>query len=485
MAKPAKRRITWVLWAVLSVTIGAYFAAGLLMKSAAGSALLAPARAMFLPGKTSHGHYQIELACESCHASAFGGSEVLQNACERCHGEELKDAIDKHPRSKFTDPRNAELAAKLDATLCVTCHVEHRPEITRAMGVTQPADFCAHCHQDIAKDRPSHAGMGFATCNSAGCHKFHDNRALYEDFLAKHLNEPALRDRARLRERDFHALAAEWPGYPADRFPLKALSAPDAPPELTRTPAIVGDWLATAHARAGVNCSGCHQAQRQGAAAWVQQPGHEACAQCHEQEAKGFLAGKHGMRLAESLAPMRAADVRSPMQAKAGHRQLGCTSCHGAHRFDTRKAAVDACVGCHDDGHSAAYQRSPHAALWRKELAGEASSGSGVSCASCHLPRVEYRVPGANAKRILVQHNQNDNLRPNEKMIRPVCMSCHGLGFTIDALADPALVAANFRGEPQVRIRSLEMVAARVKAQAHKRRLPGKGRPPDETRDNH
>ena len=38
-------------------------------------------------------------------------------------------------------------------------------------------------------------------------------------------------------------------------------------------------------------------------------------------------------------------------------------------------------------------------------------------------------------KRTLVQHNQNDGLQPNEKMIRPVCMSCHGLGFSIDALA--------------------------------------------------
>ena len=36
---------------------------------------------------------------------------------------------------------------------CVTCHREHRPGITRAMGVTMPDDYCFHCHQDIAKDR--------------------------------------------------------------------------------------------------------------------------------------------------------------------------------------------------------------------------------------------------------------------------------------------------------------------------------------------
>ena len=126
------------------MTTGVYLSVGLLSKSAATNPLLTPARTMFLPGKTSHGHYQIELACETCHASPFGGSEALQESCERCHGQELKDAVDKHPRSKFTDPRNAEVAEKLEATMCVTCHVEHRPEITLAMGVTLAGDFCAH-----------------------------------------------------------------------------------------------------------------------------------------------------------------------------------------------------------------------------------------------------------------------------------------------------------------------------------------------------
>ncbi len=102
---------------------------------------------------------------------------------------------------------------------------------------------------------------------------------------------------------------------------------------------------------------------------------------------------------------------------------------------------MEACVGCHRDRHTEAYERSPHYALWKKELAGEAPAGSGVSCASCHLPRDEYRAPEGSVKRMLVQHNQNDNLRPSEKMIRPVCMSCHGLGYSIDALADAKLVA--------------------------------------------
>ena len=70
---------------------------------------------------------------------------------------------------------------------------------------------------------------------------------------------------------------------------------------------------------------------------------------------------------------------------------------------------------------------------------------------------------------MLVQHNQSDNLRPSEKMIRPVCMSCHGLGFSIDALADAALAANNFTGRPRVHVKSLDMVAERMKELEEKR----------------
>ena len=464
------KKTFWILWGALSVAVGGYLATGLLAQSAATNPLLSPARQMFLPGNTSHGHYQIELACESCHGSPFGGREALQESCERCHGQELKDAVDKHPRSKFTDPRNADRLEKLDALLCVTCHVEHRPQITLAMGVTLAGDFCFHCHQEIAKDRPSHEGMAFNTCNSAGCHKYHDNRALYEDFLVKHLGEPPLLGRAALPARNFREVASEFPGYPAERYPLKPQTTADAPPELMNSPAIVNDWLATAHARAGVNCSGCHQAEQEGTAAWVTRPDHQACATCHEPETKGFLSGKHGMRLAEKLTPMTPGRARQPTHAKARDAALGCTSCHSAHRFDTRKAAVEACTGCHRDEHTAAYQRSPHYALWQKELTGEGPAGSGVSCASCHLPRIEHRAPDSGAKRMLVQHNQNDNLRPSEKMIRPVCMSCHGLGFSIDALADGRLVQDNFLGQPRTHVRSVDMVAQRMRESQEKRR---------------
>ena len=89
-------------------------------------------------------------------------------------------------------------------------------------------------------------------------------------------------------------------------------------------------------------------------------------------------------------------------------------------------------------------------------MAGHAAPGSGVSCATCHLPR---GVHGTDVgKRVLAQHNQNDNLRPVSKMLRTVCLSCHGLAFSIDALADRELGRRNYAGRPSRHVESMDMV---------------------------
>ena len=221
------------------------------------------------------------------------------------------------------------------------------------------------------------------------------------------------------------------------------------------------DWLETAHARSGVNCSACHMSPGDGGdkRAWNDHPDHRACAVCHDLEVKRFERGKHGMRLAVGLPPMTPAQARLPMKADAGHKQLECNTCHVAHRFDIRQAAVDACLGCHNDEHSLAYKQSAHFQLWEKEVAGEGEPGSGVSCASCHMPRVDFDVSDW-MSRVMVEHNQNATLSPNEKMIRPACLHCHGLGFTLDALADRHLVDNNFQGRPTVHVKSMEMAEA-------------------------
>ena len=441
----------WLLWIVLTLGLIAWLGYRMLQSDD---------KQVFMPGPLTGGHHQIGVACAACHTDPLGGKEVIQEACVDCHGADRKKPFDSHPRTKFTDPRNADRLENINALLCITCHVEHQPDITAKNGVTQPTDFCFHCHADIGEDRPSHQGMAFDTCNNAGCHNFHNNRALYTDFLVKHLHEPDLLEQPTLPEREFAGMLDELADYPADRYPVQALAAADsdAPADTGLDSAGFTDWLETAHARSGVNCSACHVPHTDGdeTSAWTDHPGQDACAQCHDLEVERFGRGKHGMRLAAGLTPMTPAQARLPMKADAAHDELGCNSCHPAHRFDVREAATEACLGCHDDRHSKAYRQSPHYALWEKELAGEGEPGTGVSCASCHMPRVNFDVNDW-VSRIMVEHNQNATLSPNEKMIRPACLHCHGLGFTLDALADPALIDNNFRGRPAVHVESMEL----------------------------
>ncbi|MEX6501517.1 cytochrome c3 family protein [Pseudomonas zhanjiangensis] len=445
------KRAIWALWLSTLLALAGWYGYRLY----AGDELQA-----FNPGPLSAGHHQLEQACGACHLNPLGGGEVLQKACVSCHGEELKAAHDAHPQSKFSDPRNADRLAHLDARYCLACHVEHAPERTREMAVTQPDDFCVHCHARIAEERPSHQGMAFATCASAGCHNYHDNRALYEDFLVRSADQPVFQAIARIAAPA--SLADKHPGW------QKPAAAPQADAPLERqTDAAVADWLASAHAEAGVNCSDCHQAQSAG---WEARPALQVCQGCHAGEAQGFFAGKHGMRLNPALpvklTPMRPQWSQLPFTAESAGHELGCSSCHGAHRVEQREAAVQACLGCHADEHSLAYQDSPHQQLWLAEQRGELPPGSGVSCASCHLPRETAEVHGQSRR--LVQHNQNANLRPNEKMLRGVCLDCHGLPFALDALADPRLLQNNFQGTPAQHVPSVDMALERASSELHR-----------------
>jgi hypothetical protein len=320
------------------------------------------------------------------------------------------------------------------------------------MAVTLPVDLCFHCHADVARERPSHKDMAFNTCAAGGCHNFHDNRALYSDFLVRHKDEPSVLSAALVPARTLsgaaHALLRE---------------DADAPAHVKSGPEVTAQWAVTAHARGGVNCRGCHEeGEGTGKKDWNDHPSHESCAACHKFEVQGFLGGKHGMRLAAGLSPMSPSLGRLPMAPSASRRTLGCGSCHSAHEFDTRRAAADACLECHADKHSLAYKTSPHYALWRAETDGNAAAGSGVNCATCHLPRVQHGEGDLTAVR--VEHNQNANLRPNEKMIRDVCLSCHGLGFTLDALGDPMSIETNFRGMPARHVESIDMAVRKAAA---------------------
>lgn len=421
-------------------------------------------RTVFLPGETSYGHHQIEMACDSCHVKSFADKDGMQEACESCHLDQLKAAKDDHPKTKFTDPRNAERVALLDARYCVTCHVEHRPDITLEMGLTMPADYCFICHADIAEERPSHEGMGFETCASAGCHNFHDNRALYEDFLLRHAEKPDFHSKFPSKKSpNLLEVAPVMGQYPLDRYPLEAIGINDADaPQEHRDSKIMDDWLASAHAENGVNCTACHTVNDE---QWVAKPDHTTCKGCHQVEVDSFLLGKHGMRLdverlGVELAPMSPADARLPMHEDAFTLEVGCASCHGAHEYDVKHAATDGCLTCHADDHSLAFKSSPHYLDGGQQT--QIDGWQGLTCADCHMPMVDKEFYWGEVIWTHANHNQSENFLPNEKMIRPVCMQCHGLGFAINAMADRELINRNFSGQPSVKIQSMELAKARV-----------------------
>jgi len=454
----ASKKQIWMVWVVLTAFLSSYYA----------YALMGKLKSNYLPGETTSGHYQIEMACEACHASPFGGKEVLQKACMNCHGAELKTVEDSHPKSKFTDPRNADRTAILDARYCITCHKEHAENQTHVMGVTLPNDFCAYCHYDIAKDRKSHKGMAFDTCANAGCHNFHDNKALYEDFLVKHANEPDLLASPRYVRRDFldHYKAKNAKSTHMAIRPLLRNEA-DFPKSIEVSDNILDQWVNTGHSHAAVNCMDCHaefSSQNQVKKKWVEKPGNKVCAQCHKLEVSTYQQGKHGMRLPQNLTAMQPKLARIGLDKKVDNKIMGCVTCHDVHSFNTSKAEVDACLACHIDKHSKAYKQSTHYIAWQKSQTEKLYKDKAVSCATCHLPRIRLRHEGD--ERTLVQHNQNENLRPNEKMIREICMNCHGLGFSINSLADANLVQRNFNGRPSKQIASIEMAVKRVKEKA-------------------
>lgn len=395
---------------------------------------------IFLPGRTTDGHHQIEEACDRCH-SPFG--EVTDALCLDCHSAGLDAAQDSHAASIFADPRNAGMLASLDATRCITCHVEHRPGFADAGGTTLPPDFCFACHEDVAQERPSHVGLAFDGCSD--CHAYHDNRTFREDHLSAHLDEPVLHPMPRVLSRT--GLTSRGPALLAGKD--------DAPTGVGVFDPLIAEWLASSHAAAGVNCTDCHGEE----GLWQARPGREACAECHGFEVERFETGRHGMRLAVGLGPMQPGMARLPMRSEAESRELGCSSCHAAHRYDTRQAAARACLECHSDEHSLAYPGSAHERAWQAELDGLAPEGTGVSCATCHLPRILHGKGAAAITSVL--HDQSANLRPSSRMAREVCQQCHGLEFALDALSDPAQTAGCFDTPPSMRHGSADMIRER------------------------
>jgi hypothetical protein len=406
---PGTRRWWWI-WLGSSLLASLVLGLGIDFQVRAEGALVTTVRAWFAPAQVFAGHAQFGLQCVACHGDvAMAGRQAMQDKCIACHPRNDDNrAENSHPRQKFEDPSNIDRLRQIDALHCATCHGEHRPAAAHHVGLSIPRDFCRACHADVAKDAPSHAGMDYSSCSNAGCHSYHDNRGTYRKLLQKHVDKPEPPDgRRAVPARDFARLARQ-------------AGLPDNPHGRGR----VGD-----------------------------------CRPCHGVETSAFGRGKHGVRVASGLGAMRPELSPLKFRADVQDHALDCRSCHEADRPDTRRAAVAACLACHDDEHSRAYVGSRHEQAWQLEMAGQAEAGTGVSCATCHMPRHVVDL-GDGERRVVVDHDNSANVRPAIKPAR-VCLRCHSLQFTHDALADRALARRNYKGRPGGHVASIEMEARR------------------------
>lgn len=414
----AKKIGWWTIGLLLSLAIFGYF----------GSALWTQQhQTVFLPGALTQGHHQFADKCQVCHQPFERDS---QTACVGCHAQALEHAADTHNAAKV-----AHSSKTLDTARCVSCHSEHKPEITQKMGVTRSIDFCVSCHQTTVNTRADHHDFASNSCTQ--CHNYHDNRALSPSFLKNHRHDAQLAASPKLIQRNFSSYYKQLV-----KVPLKVLRVmeQDSPPYIALPPKLANEWESTRHAQTGVNCKACHS---NSTVSWIEKPDYLVCQDCHQPEKDSFLLGKHGINLTYHLSSNPIKNAYLPMQAEAQHRDLNCNSCHPAHRFDTKQAAIEGCLSCHADSHSLAYKKSPHYQLWIEEQSGNGAVGIGVSCANCHLPRIK------DSSRVVIQHNPSTNLRPNHKMLEDVCLQCHGLEFSLDALSDPELVKRNFDTMPK------------------------------------
>ncbi len=183
-------RMFLVRWRYVGVVIGV--ALGMLT---AGFLIFPERNSQLAIGPMNTGHEA--LSCQECHTPVrgtaaqqisanvhywfglrnstigFGSSDVESESCLDCH--ERPD--DRHPISRFLEPRFADARKHIKAHMCVTCHTEHR-----GVRITEPTiGYCTHCHQDMAVEEdpisPTHEQLvsdnAWNTC--LRCHDFHGN----------------------------------------------------------------------------------------------------------------------------------------------------------------------------------------------------------------------------------------------------------------------------------------------------------------------
>jgi formate-dependent nitrite reductase cytochrome c552 subunit len=79
-------------------------------------------------------------------------------------------------------------------------------------------------------------------------------------------------------------------------------------------------------------------------------------------------------------------------------------------------------------------------------------SQASVTCATCHLPRQEV------GESVTVNHNNTYTLLPRDRMVKEVCMNCHGLEYSYNSIFDDQLVEDNFSRSPSQELETFQLI---------------------------
>lgn len=192
-------------------------------------------------------------------------------------------------------------------------------------------------------------------------------------------------------------------------------------------PNIVGDWQASKHSEAGIDCSDCHGSQHLTVKDFdkVILPTPDVCGKCHEDQFNQFKGGKHATAWAAMNAmptihwqPMALIEgmkgcggchkigLKSPEEIEQLKKEGGkfgiasCDACHTRHTFSVEEAKQpQACETCHmgfDHPQWEMYSGSKHGVryLLRQEKA-LPQNFAAPTCQTCHYQNGDHGVKTA------------------------------------------------------------------------------------------
>jgi predicted CXXCH cytochrome family protein len=358
-----------------------------------------------------------ELTCRVCHTPHGAAHDHLlvlgtesNQLCLTCHQElrpgMFREGAAEHPLSPITNPAQAaavkELGTKLGPEgrlICLSCHKLHHGKGKRFMLAEELHDgsFCLRCHEerrvllgsphDLRAAFPEEKNRLGMTPETGGpcsaCHLFH-----------RYARAP---EASELDSGGGKCVTCHQPGRVAQAKVLPPLNHPKA------------------------HCTDCHNPHRLGTGKFLPDHPAEACARCHEAQAR-LTGGIHDIRRGSAAWPAVSTAAKDP--CLACHRPHGTeeTGLFRAGRAPGVRGPDAGCLVCHGQASPSANSDvalvHPQDASKLKEtpalpMGGADGGAVQIACRTCHDPH-----GGAGASAELLRSAANGAQRP-------VCTICH------------------------------------------------------------